>query len=433
MSDTLRPLYLELDLHSEQGRALQQSVADRYGRKIVDAARLARRMFLLRSPWAPGLRFVGAETTIHVLDDDGTTLVPMSLSGSGETLEEAFVSCVGEGVDRLAQIEGPDDVTAVAGMAEMADRLWPPLVASVEQALDAQALLRETPLAWMVGRRLDPTGHVEAGRDALLPADWCLRRAPADRRLAPRTALSVGVAAGPTFEFAASRAVLELVERDAASLWWTGGRQGKAIPLDHPGMANIAALVAALRQQAADRALWLLDITTDIGIPVVVALSCGKDGRQLAYGLASRLSLEEAARAAILELFQTELSILLAMVKQAEMGEGHLSATDRSHLERNVAVDANRCLLLHPAGVRSAQQTADAGSRFGTIAGALGRAGIDVALADLTRPGEKIAVIRAVAPALQPMPSDLTTDRLRQALVEFGGGARHTGGIALIA
>ena len=49
-----RPLFLELDLLSEQGRALLQSVADRYGQKIVDATKLAGRIFMLRSPLARG-------------------------------------------------------------------------------------------------------------------------------------------------------------------------------------------------------------------------------------------------------------------------------------------------------------------------------------------------------------------------------------------
>jgi hypothetical protein len=44
-----RPLLLDVDLMSAQGRALQQSVAELYGPKIVEAATLARRMFLLRS------------------------------------------------------------------------------------------------------------------------------------------------------------------------------------------------------------------------------------------------------------------------------------------------------------------------------------------------------------------------------------------------
>src|SRR5256885_2318415 len=92
-----RPGFLEVDLASEQGSALQRAVSDRYGSKIVQAASLARRIFLVRSPWAPGLRFVGAETWPQAVHGDPSAQVSFSLSGSGENLEEAFVSCVGEG------------------------------------------------------------------------------------------------------------------------------------------------------------------------------------------------------------------------------------------------------------------------------------------------------------------------------------------------
>ena len=103
-----------------------------------------------------------------------------------------------------------------------------------------QALPATTPFAWVSGKPLHTISiHSSGGHDVLLPADWCLRRATGQQRLRPRTALSVGVAAGPTFDWAASRALLELVERDAASLWWIGGRRGKAVPLDHPAMAEI--------------------------------------------------------------------------------------------------------------------------------------------------------------------------------------------------
>jgi hypothetical protein len=53
-------------------------------------------------------------------------------------------------------------------------------------------------------------------------------------------------------------------------------------------------------------------------------------------------------------------------------------------------------------------------------------------LIDMTRPeGFGIPVVRAVAPALQPMPSDTVTDRLRRVLKECGGGDRHTGRVDL--
>jgi ribosomal protein S12 methylthiotransferase accessory factor len=240
------------------------------------------------------------------------------------------------------------------------------------------------------------------------------------------------VAAGPTFDWAASRALLELIERDAASLWWNGGRRGKAVPLDHPAMAEIQRLIGTLRQHAHDRVSWLLDLTTDIGIPVIAALSCDTDGKQLAYGLAARLSLEDAARAAILELCQTELAILLAHIKRMEAGESSLSSTDRAHLERGAVIRADRCELLHPLGHCPTQSERTIGPELPAIASALSRCGIDAALVDMTRPEFGIPVVRAVAPALQPMPSDTVTDRLQHVLKDCGGGERHTGGATLI-
>jgi ribosomal protein S12 methylthiotransferase accessory factor len=359
--------------------------------------------------------------------------VSFSLSGSGEELEEAFVSCVGEGVDRLAQIECPGDVTAVASLPEVADHVLPSAVAAIERDMIDQSMSKATPLGWVRGKLLDSKHTPDGGRDVLLPADWCLRRAADELSLKPRTALSVGVAAGPSFDWAASRALLELIERDAASLWWTGGRRGKTVPLDEPAMVEIARLVATLRQQTNDRTSWLLDITTDIGIPVVVALSCDRSGRQLAYGFAARLSIAEAARAAVLELCQTELAILLAKIKRIEIGEERLLATDRAHLERDAVICADRCELLHPLGVRlPCHETVSTTPDLSTIENAMARAGIEAALIDLTRPEFEIPVVRAVAPSLQPMPSDLETDRLQRAIRDFGGGTRFTSGIALI-
>jgi ribosomal protein S12 methylthiotransferase accessory factor len=426
-----RPAFLEVDLTSAQGVALQRSVSEKYGPKIVEAASLAGRMFLLRSPWAPGLRFVGAET--RRASGGESAEVSFSLSGSGETLEDAFVSCVGEGIDRLAQIECPGDVTAIASLADVADRVWPVAVAIIEQDMAQQSLPITTPLAWVSGKPLDIGSAPRCGdHDVLIPADWCLRRPPGRQRLKPRTALSVGVAAGPTFDWAASRALLELIERDAASLWWMGGRRGKAVPLDHPAMAEIRRMIGTLRQHAQDRRSWVLDLTTDIGIPVIAALSCDTDGKQLAYGLAARLSLEDAARAAILELCQTELAILLAQIKQVETGEDKLPPSDRAHLERAATIRADQCELLHPLEDRLTQPEKAIGPELPAIASAMAQCGIAAALIDMTRPEFDIPVVRAVAPALQPMPSDTVTDRLRSALKDWGGGDRYTGGTWLM-
>ena len=50
---------------------------------------------------------------------------------------------------------------------------------------------------------------------------------------------------------------------------------------------------------------------------------------------------------------------------------------------------------------------------------------------DLTRPEFDIPVVQAIAPGLQPMPSEIATERLRRTIAATGGGHRWTKGIPL--
>ena len=91
-------------------------------------------------------------------------------------------------------------------------------------------------------------------------------------------------------------ACLELIERDAASLWWRGGsaasrRSTRARSAPRPSCKSSAPKAFARRRS------WLLDITTDIGVPTVAAVSCGPDGFGFAFGLASRADAGRLPRA----------------------------------------------------------------------------------------------------------------------------------------
>ena len=65
------------------------------------------------------------------------------------------------------------------------------------------------------------------------------------------------------------------------------------------------------------RRTWLLDITTDIGVPCVAAVSCRADGSGFAFGLAARPALEAAVRSAILEMCQLELADAVVATKRS--------------------------------------------------------------------------------------------------------------------
>ncbi|MGH6815181.1 MAG: YcaO-like family protein, partial [Hyphomicrobiaceae bacterium] len=348
-----------------------------------------------------------------------------SLAGSGLSIEEAFAACVAEGVERLSPIERPGDATAAADHVS----ILPQAQAPIEDLLGRSNRPADTPIEWVRGRSL------ATGKDVVVPADWCLRRnAPGPLR-DPAAALSTGVAAGPTFAAAAARALLELVERDAASLWWIGGLRAKPVAADGPAIAEAVRVFAALRQENRGRASWLLDISGDLEIPCLAAVSVDGEGRGFACGLAARLTLAEAARAAMMEMCQMELALLLADLKRQEHGDGGLGETDRLHLRRAAEITAESCASIHPFGVpQNGPDLSPAGSEqdLTAIGAVLARFGIEAALVDLTRPEFGIPVVRAVAPALQLMPSGVETSRLRKTVQSTGGGARWTNGIKLL-
>ena len=286
----------------------------------------------------------------------------------------------------------------------------------------------DSQLSWFPAVRLADGGKVH------LPADLCLRRPPGLQEFAPPFPLSTGSAAGTSWDAAALHGLLELIERDAASLWWRGGKRGCAVPASVEAETEL--LLRELRSGASSsRRSWLLDITTDVGVPCIAALSCWPDGRGLAFGLASRLTLQAAARSAIFELCQIELAYAVIEAKRRERGEAALNAGDRVHVQRSVAIDADVCALLHPVAGRPEHLCIDPSDKplaLQSMVRRLGEFGINAYGLDLTRPRFAVPVARIIAPALQPEPSRIVTGRLADTIARTGGGAAYTGGVALI-
>jgi ribosomal protein S12 methylthiotransferase accessory factor len=422
---------LAIDLDSPHGAALLATLAGRHGAPLARVARLAGRLFLLRSPWAPGLRFVGGEVdAAHALGVPEHPGGRLGLAGSAEKLEDALASCLGEGVERLSQVERPGDAVLHGPLADLAKQALAAARPLIETLLENAPAGRATPIAWVRGR--SPGADWQ---DVFVPADWCLRRAGAGPLAVPGAALSTGCAAGASFEAAAARALLELVERDAVALWWIGGRRARPLACESAAMAEAVRLLGMLREGEAGRASWLLDLTTDLAIPCVAALSVDASGKGLACGFAARLTLAAAVRAAILEMCQMELALLVALAKGEERGEDALNGVDRRHLDRARRIGADRCALIHPLGAPARPDLppcSNAGEELATLLAQLARHGIETALVDLTRPELGIAVAHAIAPRLQPLPCDMRTTRLQDAIAAAGGGGGMTEGVTLL-
>ena len=82
---------------------------------------------------------------------------------------------------------------------------------------------------------------------------------------------SNGCAAGNTLEEAIIQGFLELVERDAYAIWWYNRLQRAEVDLDKLGDSYIRDLRAHFA--ALGHGLWVLDVTSDLSIPVVIAVS----------------------------------------------------------------------------------------------------------------------------------------------------------------
>jgi ribosomal protein S12 methylthiotransferase accessory factor len=419
--------YATVNEFPAQGRA---SDPERHHRALLlDAASRFARVFQLVAPDAPGLVAFGAEFDPAIADPlhAGSPLV--GVSGVGLSLQEAFQGCIGEGIEYLSQLQTGSDLL-LSDPGDPAVRLGPRARDFLGMFLEHR-LRPAAELSWYPARGLNDSGEGEV----LLPADLCLRRPPDRREIEPPFPLSNGSAAGTSWDAAALHGMLELIERDAASLWWRGGNRGGLIPPQHDAHIMAEALLPRLRQNVTGRRSWLLDITTDIGVPCVAAVSCSANGFGFAFGLAARPTLGDAARSALLEMCQLELALAVVEAKCHESGEAALNARDLGHLRRATMIDADRCPLLQPVPERKqhlAIDTTDPGAVLQLIGGRLEQFGIETFALDLTRPRFAIPVARVIAPGLQPEPSGIITPRLADMIAQTGGGVKYTGGVALI-
>lgn len=346
---------------------------------LLRAAAGFRRLFALTCDDAPGLVALGAEVD-----------APMAagVSGVGLTFRQAFEACAGEAVEYLSQFPIPTDPIEVLAADEA--------LAQADAAMQAlwqrlSSYRRAEPIAWTAAADL------ATGRPIRIPADLCFRRA--ERDLDPPYPLSIGCAAAPDLLNAALRGLLELVERDAVSLWQRGGHRPRLLP---PGIG--AETLARLRGAATRRRTWLLDITSDLTVPVVAALSCNPDGHGLCVGHAARPRLEGAATAALLEMAQMELAHQVALRKREERGEEGLNELDRRHLRRYAEIKVAAIPLLHPVAPPDPPADLPDETPVATLAAVRQRlhaVGLSACVVNLTRPALGVAVTRAFCAGLE--------------------------------
>jgi ribosomal protein S12 methylthiotransferase accessory factor len=383
----------------------------RHRAALLRAASSFQRIFALESADAPGLIVLGAEVDPSLIDVQGASLG--SVAGAGLTFREAFEACVGEGVEYLSQHAAAEDIIERLTADDALADATPALRALWEQLLPFCRNHATALTAWTIAADL------ANGQPVHLPADICVRR-PADMRdIDPPWPLSVGCGAGPNPLVATLHGLLELIERDAVALWWRGGKPARLVPGD-AGMALLNRLRGGNPMQ---RRTWLLDITSDIGVPVVVAASCHDNGFGLCCGFAARPTLAGAADAAVKEMTQMELAYRLAAMKCSMRGDTALNDMDRQHVLRFTTMDVAHTPALQPTAPPLPPHDIPANNDLAVLAALrkkLQAVGLAPCAINLTRAVFGIPVARVACPGLEMGMIAPPGPRLRAAATQSG-------------
>lgn len=350
-------------------------------------------------------------------------------SGKGTTAEAAQVSALCEAVERRSGMFHGDEAMVVdsfAGLGEAAVhpnayRLQDPRQLRDRHSWNRrhsafQHVLAEfderAPLPWT------PVWSLTERRHRLLPTGMLYFHAPGPPSVA---ADSNGCAAGSSVEDAVLQGLLELVERDAVAIWWYNRLRAPGVDLDSPADPWIDALRAAYR--GLGREFWVLDVTADLGVPTMVAVSRATSGPEdLLFGFGAHPDPVVAVRRALTELNQT-LPAMLGMTA------GRLRETGDIDLARwlDTATVANQPHLL-PDPARPPRRVPDhghvAGADLAADVDALRRrieaADMEVLVLDQTRPDIGLPVVRVIVPGMRHYWARFAPGRLFDVPVRLG-------------
>jgi oxazoline/thiazoline synthase len=236
--------------------------------------------------------------------------------GKGVTDSQARMSAVGEAIERYSGVFRGEEPRERGTLSSLGDRAIDPDTWTLYS--DAQYAARDRWNSRL--RRLDAIPHrFTADTDTDWSPVWSLTRR--EHRLLPTSLLyysappeldsgcfipeSNGTAAGSSLEDAMLQGLMELVERDSVAIWWYNRLRLPAVDLeglDDPYVQQLRDAYAAR-----NRNVWMIDVTSDLGIPAFVAFSRRVDdhaSEDIVFAPAAHLDPHVAMLRALTELNQ---------------------------------------------------------------------------------------------------------------------------------
>jgi ribosomal protein S12 methylthiotransferase accessory factor len=345
--------------------------------------------------------------------------------GKGSTAEQGEASALMEAIERYSGIFQGDEIRTTRRFTDFpSGDAIPPNDALLYS--DAQYQRGLAPVVGAGDTPLTPTLFDRSAKIEWSPV-WSLR----DKRFRylPTSVLyffyqgsvafladSNGCAAGNTREEAIVQGFLELVERDAYAIWWYNRLQRPAVDLGRFDDPYVRELHSRLID--AGRRLWVLDITSDLGIPSFVAVThwMQNEKENIEFGSGSHFD----ARIALLRTL-TELNQFLSL---GLMGGG---TGEKSSLDGVTPLRLADHPFLTPNDAPAAHPDFD--TKFGHLGTneqvtacvrVAERLGFDFLVLDQTRPDIETPVVRVIVPGLRHFYRRFAPGRLYDVPVKLG-------------
>jgi ribosomal protein S12 methylthiotransferase accessory factor len=344
--------------------------------------------------------------------------------GKGSTAEQGEASALMEAIERYSGIFQGDEIRATrrfkdfaAGEAIVPNKiqLFSDTQYRQRQApvFDSEHMPTPPPFDRSAEIEWSPVWSLRDKRFKYLPTTllYFFYRGPA-----AQLADSNGCATGNTREEAIVQGFLELVERDAYAIWWYNRVQRPQVDLAQFDDSYIR----DLRHQLAEtgRKLWVLDVTSDLGIPTFVAVTHWMQNGQenIEFGSGAHFDPRIAVLRALTELNQF-LSIGLmgggSGEKSSLDGTTPLRLDDYPYL-----TPGGEPLVHHGAGMKFDQL--DARGQVTACVALAKRAGLDFMVLDQTRPDIEVPVVRVIVPGLRHFYRRFAPGRLYDVPVKLG-------------
>lgn len=352
--------------------------------------------------------------------------------GKGVTPLDAEVAALCEALERYCGTFQGDEERITGSLRSIGARAIHP-----NDCMHYDQRQYETRAAW--NRAHAPFQHVPEPFDEDADVDWTpvWSLTTQRQRLLPTAMLYYGIdggglcadsngnAAGASLADAVLQGLLELVERDSVALWWYNRIQAPGIDLSafgEPWLQDLRRRYAEL-----GRELWALDLTSDLGIPVIAAVSQRVGGlrEDISFGFGAHFDPHIALRRALTE--QNQLMPALISMDADESDD-----PDASWWFRNATVLNQPYLLPDPA------EPARVPAHFGyqpsdnlcesveSITSVLAHHGMETFVLNQTRPDVDLPVVKVIVPGLRHYWARFAPGRLFDVPVTLGRLAEPT-------